>query len=225
MSFDLALRLCELGLGIALLQRGAEHLVGRERLLFGAQMGLAVVLLTGIADALALLGLLALLIVQLVRFQGPYNGGADKMAFLIVACLCVAHMAPAPVWRELALAYLAVQLLLSYAVSGWVKLRNPDWRSGQALCDVFAFSAYPATTRYRALGKHSGLMRFGSWAVISLEVAMPIAFLYAPALALALGLAALFHMANAILLGLNRFFWIWIAAYPALWWFQGRMIG
>ena len=36
-------------------------------------------------------------------------------------------------------------------------------------------------------------------------------------------LATLFHLGNALLFGLNRFFWIWLAAYPALLWFQQRV--
>lgn len=225
MLFETALRLCEIGLSLAVLQRGAEHLPGRGRLLFAGQMALALALLSGLGGVVTLLGLLGLMIGQLVRYQGPYNGGADKMALLMATCLSAAHLAPDQIWSELALSYLAVQLLLSYAVSGWVKLRNPDWRSGRALCDVFAVSAYPATEQFRGLAAHHSLMRLGSWGVIGLEVAMPLAFLWAPALAVALGLAALFHLANAVLLGLNRFLWIWIAAYPALWWLQGRIIG
>jgi hypothetical protein len=33
-----------------------------------------------------------------------------------------------------------------------------------------------------------------------------------------MALAACFHLANAALLGLNRFLWVWVAAYPALYW-------
>jgi hypothetical protein len=36
--------------------------------------------------------------------------------------------------------------------------------------------------------------------------------------------AAAFHLANACLFGLNRFLWIWLAAYPPLLWFQERVI-
>jgi hypothetical protein len=38
-----------------------------------------------------------------------------------------------------------------------------------------------------------------------------------------LTLAALFHFVNACLFGLNRFFWIWLAAYPSLLWLQQRV--
>ena len=222
MNLDLALRLLEIGTGFALLLRAAEHLRQDPRL-FGPQGVAAALLMIGEFRAFAAVSLWALSVWQLHRFQGPYNGGADKMALLILTCLGVAHLVPSTYWQELALAYLAVQLVLSYFISGWVKLANPDWRSGQALSDVFAFSAYPVAENLRALAARRSLLKAGSWAVIHLEVAFPLALLHPFALIPALVATALFHLANACLFGLNRFFWIWIAAYPALIWFQGRI--
>jgi hypothetical protein len=39
----------------------------------------------------------------------------------------------------------------------------------------------------------------------------------------ALALTAAFHLANACLFGLNRFLWVWLAAYPSLIWLQARV--
>ncbi len=222
MSIELALRLTEIGLGLALIQRGIEHIAIGEWRLFGPQGVLACLLALGLAPTFAAVGLLGLGLIQLLRFQGPFNGGADKMALLILTCLTVAR-----VWPDLAalaLGYLAIQLVLSYFVSGWVKLRSPEWRSGAALTEVFAFSAYPVSKALRALAWRSRVMRIGSWAVISFEVAFPLALLHPTALGVALSLAALFHLANACLFGLNRFLWVWLAAYPSLIWFQVVLI-
>jgi hypothetical protein len=40
----------------------------------------------------------------------------------------------------------------------------------------------------------------------------------------ALCVAALFHLANAVLFGLNRFLWVWIASYPSILWLHGRVL-
>lgn len=56
------------------------------------------------------------------------------------------------------------------------------------------------------------------------ELAFPLALATRPTLVAALALAALFHLANACLFGLNRFFWTWLAVYPALIWLQGRLL-
>ena len=145
-SFEAALRLTEMLLGWSLVVASLEHLGGlrRERLLFAVRLLLALCLVAGAWASAALLGLCATGVVTLWRFQGPYNGGSDRMGLLILFCLTLAHILP-PVGAELALGYLAVQVVLSYVISGQVKLVNPDWRSGTALGEVFAFSAYPGS--------------------------------------------------------------------------------
>ena len=57
------------------------------------------------------------------------------------------------------------------------------------------------------------------------ELAFPLTVLSRPALLAGLAVAALFHGANACLFGLNRFFWIWLCAYPSLLWLQERVLG
>ncbi len=225
MSFEAALRMTEILVSLALIQRGAEHLARGEWRIFGPQVVVALALMAGVWPGIAVWVLWALGLWQLHRFQGPYNGGSDKMVLLTLTCLAIAHAAPSRLWAEMALSYLAVQLALSYFISGWVKLRNPDWRSGRALSDVFAFSAYPVSEGLRALAGRRRLLWLCSWAVILFEVAFPLALTQQAALAVALGVAALFHLSNACFFGLNRFVWAWIGAYPALLWFQLRITG
>lgn len=62
-----------------------------------------------------------------------------------------------------------------------------------------------------------------SWAVMLFELVFPLALVSQPTLIAALTIAALFHLANACLFGLNRFFWTWIAVYPILFWLQARL--
>jgi hypothetical protein len=126
-------------------------------------------------------------------------------------------------WRAVAFGYLAAQLTLSYFISGWVKIINPDWRGGVALRDVFSFSAYPVGENLRGWADHPGLLRVMSWAVMGFELLFPLCLISRPALIVGLAVAAMFHFANACLFGLNRFFWIWLAAYPSLIWFQERL--
>lgn len=225
MGFGLALRLTEVLLALAVIQQSAEHLAAArdERRLFLPRLGLGLGLLTGLASVpvLAALWLHGLWILR--RFDGVYNGGSDKMTWLVLTCCLLAHLAPAPFWQEMALGYLAVQLTLSYFVSGWVKVINPEWRSGQALADVFRFSAYPVSRNLRGLANRPGLLFLAGWAVIALELVFPLTLLDPRSLATGLALCAMFHVSNAIHFGLNRFVWAWISAFPALIWFQDRL--
>lgn len=227
MEIDLALRLTEILLSFAVLQQSLEHLAHRYRwddpLIFLARILLCLPLALGIYPGLAVWGLWVVALLQLWRYQGPYNGGSDKMTVLILSCLSLYYLAPDRFWQEMALSYLAVQLVLSYFVSGWIKIINPVWRRGEALRDVFRFSAYPVSEALRRLADQRLFLFLMGWAVMLLEVAFPLTLLHPLALKLALVSTAVFHFSNACFFGLNRFFWIWLCAYPSLIWFQGRV--
>ena len=62
---------------------------------------------------------------------------------LILYCLTQSHWLPEGPLVQTAFAYLGVQVILSYFISGWVKILNPAWRSGAALRDVLAFLPIP----------------------------------------------------------------------------------
>jgi len=225
MNIEDAIRLTEILLGFAFVQQSIEHILAArdERILFIPRLILAIILIIGIQSAWVILMLMALGLAILNRFQGPYNGGADRMSLLALSCLLLVHWLPSPKWQEIAFAYLAVQLMLSYFISGWVKLVNQQWRSGQALVDVFLFSAYPVSESLRRWSSHRNALLLMSWVVIIFELSFPFTIMSAISLKIALIVAALFHLANAFLFGLNRFFWVWIAAYPSILWFQQRI--
>lgn len=222
MEFADFIRLMEIMLGLAFIQSSLEHLTRQrvEQILFCLRICLSIGLIGFADNSLILISLLVLNIVQLHTFQGPYNGGSDRMGLLVLTCLTLINFIPSEAWQAIVLGYLAVQLILSYFVSGWVKITNKEWRTGRALSDVFAFSAYPVSEQLRQFSNQPKLMAIMSWSVMGFELLFPLALLNQTALIIALIIAALFHLANAFLFGLNRFFWIWLVAYPSLIWFQ-----
>lgn len=226
MSVEAIIRLTEVMLALAVFQQSAEHFFcGRDRTLFGVRLLTCIWLMSGWQADGAIVTLWLTGLVYLHRFNGPYNGGADKMTMLISTCLMAAHFAPPGQWQDLAMAYLAVQLVLSYFVSGYVKIVNPEWRSGRALVDVYRFSAYPVSKQLRSFANRPKLLWAMSWCVMGFEVVFPLALLHPWTLWAGMLIAGTFHLANAMLFGLNRFFWIWLCAYPSLIWFQERVFG
>ena len=224
MSLDYAVRCTEMLLAFAFLQQSAEHLcVPGERRLFLPRIALSLLLMAGFAAPWMCLALLIHAQFILQRFDGPYNGGSDRMGLLILSCLCLVHFMPSPRAREAAFGYLALQVLLSYFIAGWVKITNPEWRTGRASRDVLLFSAYPASESLRAGADWPRSVCLASWAVMLFELFFPLAVLSPQALVIGLTVAASFHFVNACLFGLNRFFWIWLAAYPSLSWLQQRL--
>lgn len=225
MSLELAIRATEILLGLALLQQSLEHINAPkdERLLFVARIILSIFLILGVQTKWFCLGLVVLGILILKRFQGPYNGGADRMSLLIVCCMSLILFIPVLRWQEYIFGYLALQLILSYFIAGWVKVINSEWRCGRALQDVFRFSTYPVSESVRGWADRPQLLFLMSWAVMIFELLFPLTFFTQITLIAGLVIAAIFHLANAYLFGLNRFFWIWLAAYPSILWLQDRI--
>lgn len=226
MTLAAALRASEVLMALAFLQQSLEHLAGirYDRTLSLLRTALAAALLAGLWPVVIEGLLVVTTVAQLVRFHGPYNGGSDRMGLLLLLCLFLVRLAPTQPWREVAMGYLAIQVTLSYAIAGWVKVANPDWRRGQALRDVFAFSTYPVSESLRGWARHAGLWRALSWLVMLFEIGFPLTLLHRGSLMGALVAAALFHVGNASVFGLNRFVWIWVAAYPSLLWFHARFL-
>lgn len=227
MTMELAIRYAEILLGFALLQQSLEFLrsTGLVQRLALIRSALSVLLMLNIYPVWTQAALLLTSGILFKRFYGPFNGGSDTMSTLLLICLWLAHLAPSRLWQEIALGYVALQLTLSYFQAGWVKLVNAEWRTGKALCEVFAFTAYPVAESFRAFANHPRAMFIFSWAVIVGELLFPLALFNSVALTIALIFTGIFHFANAILFGLNRFFWSWLAAYPIIIWFQQRITG
>ena len=226
MTLELAVRVTEVLLGLALLQQSVEFLrgFGVEKKLAVLRAPLAILLIAGVYPLWIASILLMTTFILITRFRGPYNGGSDTMSVLVLVCLWFTHIAPSLLWQEIAFGYLALQLTLSYFQSGLVKLENREWRSGKALREVFSFTAYPVSESLRNLAHKPRLLLWASWIVIVGELIFPIALLHPVALTIALVFTATFHLANAILFGLNRFVWSWLAAYPAIIWFHHRLM-
>jgi hypothetical protein len=147
-----------------------------------------------------------------VRFRGTYNGGSDAMLLVVLLGLAIARSG-AP---EVGLGYIAAQLVLSYVLAGVAKLREPRWRDGTALAALVALPSYGVPPALVALVTRPEVARTAGYALLAFELGFPIALVDPTACRVLLAVAALFHLGNAIVFGLNRFLGAWLAAFPAL---------
>lgn len=172
-------------------------------------------------------GLFALLLGSsawlVIRSRGPVCGGSDSMFFqvqlgLFLAALAFLH----PVFPQLGLGWIAAQSVLSYFLAGVGKLRNSTWHDGTALLRLFNSSGpYVLWAGIRACARHKFICAWLGWGVVLFELVFPLVLMAPPAWRMVfLGVALAFHLANALVFGLNRFVWAWAATYPALLYFH-----
>ncbi len=190
--------------------------------LFGAR-GTFVLLLVQLAAAIALpvidhpapawIAFAATLAIA-VRWRGSYNGGSDAMLLVVLGVIAIGRTAPS--LENAALAYAAAQLVLSYVIAGVAKLKDPVWRAGRALPILVALPQYRVHPRVAAILASPRLGRALAYAMLAVECTFPLALLHPTVCIVYLAIGAGFHLVNAVVFGLNRFLWVWLAAYPAL---------
>jgi len=118
--------------------------------------------------------------------------------------------------------YVTIHAISSYFVSGWVKLLRPEWRSGRAMTIFLNAAIHGPLSKDHWLRK-PWLAALGSWAFIVWECLAPLALLDARLAVVFCLIAALFHFLVFWFFGLNRFFWAWMATFPAIIWCAGQI--
>jgi hypothetical protein len=158
-------------------------------------------------------------VLLLLRWRGAFNGGSDFMTLVAISGLLLAHvvggLTNAPLGWQAGLGYICLQTVSSYFVSGWVKLLRPEWRSGRAMT-LFLDTGVYGPLPEKSLFRNTSLAKIGSWSFTLWEGCFPIALLDLRLAWVFCFIAAIFHLMVFAFFGLNRFFWAWIATFPAV---------
>lgn len=148
----------------------------------------------------------------LIRWRGAFNGGSDFMTLITATGLLIAQvvekLTDAQTGWSAGLGYIAIQTLSSYFVSGWVKLKRPEWRNGQAL-PVFLNSGLYGPLKKDSVFRRPVVALVCSWAFILWEGLFVCVLLFPNWTPLFVSVALLFHFLVFWFFGLNRFFWAW----------------
>jgi hypothetical protein len=143
--------------------------------------------------------------------------GSDQMNILILIPSSLALLCHHELAKTAVLLFIAGQVSLAYATSGVSKLISPLWRSGNAIPQILSTITYGNGVAFRVLTAHSALSRIASWSVILFEMFFWCGILAGPRASLViLAIGVLFHLSCALVMGLNCFFWSFIATYPAV---------
>lgn len=163
--------------------------------------------------------LLASQVLISIRFRGAFNGGSDFMTLVVLMGIAVGTVAKPWVGESLAwqagLWVISIQALSSYFLSGTVKLRYVGWRDGRALPTLLDGGIYGPLAAHSVLRRRPVAIAC-SWAFIVWEAAFPLAMIDPRITTLWCSIGAVFHFLVWWFFGLNRFFWAWLATFPAL---------
>ena len=155
----------------------------------------------------------------LIRWRGAFNGGSDFMTIVVLSGLLIAHLAagviePNLAWRA-GLWYVCIHAVTSYFISGAIKLCSPNWRSGHALTTFLDGGLY-GPLPVGSLLRRPRVAQLCAWAFILWECCFPLALVGPDWAIMWCAVAAMFHLLVFRFFGLNRFFWAWVASFPAI---------
>ncbi len=172
-------------------------------------------------DSLQFSVAMGLLVVNVLVFNWRRmlgDDGSDQMnsILIIVMALCVGPHSSEQLLK-LGLWFIALQSCLSYTTAGVAKLFSAQWRGGEAVYRIFNTGTYGSRSISQFLKDRKGLNLLLCWSVILIETLFPLCLvLPAPYSWAILAWGAIFHLLNAIIMGLNSFFWAFVATYPAI---------
>lgn len=196
----------------------------RFEIVLSARLVLALLLIVPIFPTGLYAGAEGLLLItnMTLSYRGAYGGdGSEQMNTVVLAGLLYTDAVGLVVQVHhvpLGLAFIAIQLILSYFVAGVAKVISPIWRAGDAILGILKSSTYGLPAAAKWLDVIPGMSLIICWTVILFELSFPLVFCMHPRMLVAyLVLGCLFHVGNSVAMGLNTFLPAFLAAYPSLW--------
>jgi hypothetical protein len=156
----------------------------------------------------------------LMTLRSPFGmDGSDQMAVQVFGALLLGYSAGSTLALEIAIWYIAIQAAFAYFVSGFAKALSPIWRRGDGtVFRIFNTRTYGYEPVARALLQRPQLTKYVDWSAFTVEMLFPLGIVFGlPIVVLFLLWGVTFHAMNALVMGLNSFFWAFVATYPAVW--------
>jgi hypothetical protein len=189
--------------------------------LTGARALAALVLIIVRNDhALSTACVLAVIAASIVMYWRAPLGmdGSDQMSLITFVAVAIhklfsgdVHVAQASLW------FIAIQGCLSYFVAGIAKVVSPVWRSGEAVRRILGTRTYGSSRSASFVSGRESMCVALSWLVMLFECTFPLALAFGErGFAIFAVVGILFHISNAVIMGLNTFVWAFVATYPAI---------
>ncbi|MDN3505131.1 MAG: hypothetical protein P0S95_06115 [Rhabdochlamydiaceae bacterium] len=155
----------------------------------------------------------------LIGLRNHYSlDGAHQMYMVILFALSLGSFAGVDSNISIyCLWFITAELIISYFIAGITKITSPIWRTSSAINVIFATRSYGSAFLYNLFRQNNTLAVISSWCVFLFEMLFFIVLfcdpIYTP---IFFGLGFIFHLSNAIFMGLNSFLFAFSITYPSL---------
>jgi hypothetical protein len=156
--------------------------------------------------------------VLLMKIRAATRRGSNTATHLIFGALFLEAIGMGtPIVTEACIWFIALQMCLLYCRCGVEKLKAPMWRDGTAMFEVANHRLYGWRPIAHYFYTRPRLVKTITWSVVLMESLFPLVLIMGyPACWFFLGWGVIFHLLNVVIIGLNSFFWSYLATYPAI---------
>ena len=169
--------------------------------------------------------LLLVLIAIIISIRGNEGTtGADQIntITLLIVGLCI--LSPTKLVWITGIISLAILLIIAYSTSGWIRILQPTWRNGKDLLVVLRQHTYGNKFVWNIGKKNPNLIKFTSLSILIFECLAPIIiFMPLKVVLVYLVVGVVFHLLNALIMGLNIFVWSFISLYVSYLWLAYKL--
>ena len=156
------------------------------------------------------------LITRMISFAVLLQG-MDSMTFVVLlSCVFLGFFPDEPKVQFTFLWYIALQATFSYVIAGLSKAKTKNWWNDKEISLLMNQTSYAIPSKVKKILSRPLTAKISSIALIVFELSFPLAFINKQFAVVYISAAAVFHLINFYVLGLNRFFFAWIASYPAI---------
>jgi hypothetical protein len=154
----------------------------------------------------------------LMHLRSPWGmDGSDQMFTQIFGALLLSQVGGTPLACKAGLWYIAGQSCLSYLTAGMAKALSPHWHGTTVVFGIFNTRTYGYEPVARFLLNRPAISRALTWGAVVMECSFPLALIVGfPGCLIFVAWGVAFHTMNAVVMGLNSFFWSFVATYPAV---------
>jgi hypothetical protein len=143
--------------------------------------------------------------------------GSDQLVLIVFIALTLVALRPTVTAMQLGLWFITLQACLAYFTAGIYKVTSPVWWDGGALTGVLGTLSYGNPRLASWFVERTRTTKWSSRVFSLTEAAFPLVLICPPTWMpyfLAWGVG--FHVACAVIMGLNNFVWAFVATYPAI---------
>lgn len=200
-------------------QPGIFKLVFLTRM--AVSVGVIIYILFGYQNTILLFFMLLFLLAAhlLISFRAMYGlDGAHQMSLIILlGATGFLISTPDSFAKSFCILFIGAQIVTSYVVSGIYKWKGKKWREGSAMPGIMSTYIYGHPWLGAFLQNRPALSKIMCWLVILFEISFIFVLFAPPEVVLVfLGCGLIFHLANSFFMGLNGFFFSFVATYPCV---------